>query len=45
MKKFYCNGKQDFCDELCPTSGDCAVCEFEDGSGGEYKESEETDNV
>lgn len=44
VKKFYCNGKQGFCDEKQPTSGVCSVCEFEDGTGGEYKESEETDN-
>ena len=43
MKKFYCNGKQGFCDEKQPTSGDCSVCEFENGTGGEYRESEETE--
>jgi hypothetical protein len=32
MKKFFCNGKKDFCDkELCPHD-----CEFFTNSGGEY---------
>lgn len=34
MKRFFCNGKKDFCDErLCKDN-----CEFYDGSGGEYVE-------
>lgn len=34
MKKFFCFGKKDFCDE----NASCNGCPFEDGSGGEYRE-------
>lgn len=37
MKKFYCNGKKGFCNEVRPTSGDCAVCEHKNNTGGEYR--------
>lgn len=35
MKKFFCNGKQDFCDdhEACPLE-----CPYTSGTGGYYKE-------
>ena len=34
MKKFYCNGKKDFCEDLdkCSTN-----CRYFDGSGGKYR--------
>lgn len=34
MKRYYCNGKKDFCDRDCKSD----ACEFFDGSGGEDME-------
>ena len=35
MKKFYCNGKKDFCEDY----GRCSTyCRYFDGSGGGYRE-------
>ena len=38
MKKFFCNGKKDFCSvHICPED-----CEFYDNTGGEYVEAKPT---
>ena len=36
MKKFYCNGKEDFCDR--DSVHDCDLCEHFNGDGGEERE-------
>ena len=39
MSRFYCYGKQGFCDE---NDSVCNGCEFENGEGGEYRKEPET---
>ena len=39
MKRFYCNGKKDFCQNYDGVKfANCNGCEFIDGSGGEERE-------
>lgn len=40
MKRFYCNGKKDFCQNYdgVKFATDCNGCQFLDGSGGEERE-------
>ncbi len=35
MKKFWCNGKKDFCEKCAPYCGDCIYWDF---TGGEYRD-------
>jgi hypothetical protein len=44
MKKFYCNGKKDFCDRNlnCNANETTQECESYNGEGGEWREEGET---
>ena len=43
MKKYYCNGKEGFCDD--ERRRDCAGCKHFNGRGGEEREVEEVEEV
>lgn len=47
MKKFYCNGKKDFCHRNldCNASETLEECEFYDETGGEYVEEEDENDA
>lgn len=41
MKKFFCFGKNGFCEKDSGEAIDCHECEFINGNGGEYREVQE----
>lgn len=41
MEKFFCFGKNGFCEKESGEGVDCYGCEFVNGNGGEYREAQE----
>lgn len=42
MTRFFCNGKNGYCDRGNDKNIDCTSCEFANGTGGEYVDCPET---